>query len=74
MEYHSGDLILVKPGTHVPPGTRYSSGVILKVYNAPEITRWNGSPEIYLEILWVDGHQSTEDIRKVSPYYEFIHP
>jgi len=74
MEYRIGCMLYVKPGTHVPPGTRYSSGVILKVYNDPELTRWNGSPEIYLEILWVDGHQSTEDIRKVSPYYELIHP
>jgi len=72
MEYRTGDLILVKPGTHVPPGTRYSSGVILKVYNDPQITRWNGAPEIYLDILWVDGYRSTEDYRKITPYYEVL--
>jgi len=74
MEYHIGDLLLVKPGTHVPPGSRYSSGIILSVHNDPGISRWNGIPEIYLKILWLDGHQTTEDIRKVSPYYEFIKP
>jgi uncharacterized membrane protein (UPF0127 family) len=74
MEYRSGDLILVKPGTHVPPGSRYSSGILLDVREDPRFTHWNGIPEVYLKILWVDGHQSTEDIRKVSPYYEFIHP
>ena len=58
-----GDLLLVKPGTHVPPGTRYSSGVILGVRE---------DPEIYLDILWVDGYRSQEDIRKVSPYYEVV--
>lgn len=58
-----GDLLLVKPGTHVPPGTRYSSGVILGVRD---------DPEIYLDILWVDGYRSREDIRKVSPYYEVV--
>ena len=67
-----GDLLLVKPGTHVPPGSRYSSGIILKVYNDPEITRWNGTPEIYLDILWVDGYQSQVDHRNVSPYYEVV--
>ena len=67
-----GDLLLVKPGTHVPPGTRYSSGVIIKVYNDPEITRWNGAPEIYLDVLWADGHRSTEDHRNISPYYEVV--
>ena len=74
MEYHPGDLLLVKPGTHVPSGSRYSSGTILKVYNAPELTRWNGAPEIYLTILWADGYKSSEFLSKVSPYYELIHP
>jgi hypothetical protein len=69
-----GSLLLVKPGTHVPPGTRYSSGILLDVKEDPQLTRWNGIPEVYLKILWVDGHQSLEDIRKVSPYYEFIKP
>ena len=67
-----GDLLLVKPGTHVPPGTRYSSGIILEVREDPQITRWNGTPEIYLDILWVDGYRSREDLRKVSPYYEVV--
>lgn len=72
MEYHSGDLILVKPGTHVPPGSRYSSGIIIKSYEDPMFPR--GTPEIFLDILWVDGHQSTQSIRLVKPYYELIHP
>jgi uncharacterized membrane protein (UPF0127 family) len=72
MEFRVCDLFVVKPGTHVPPGTRYSSGIILNVRNDPELTRWNGAPEIYLDILWVDGHRSTEDYRKVSPYYEVV--
>lgn len=67
--YQIGDLLLVKPGTHVPPGTRYASGVVLKIYNDSTLTRWNGAPEIFLDIVWSDGHQSTEDIRKLLPYY-----
>ena len=72
MEFRVGDLLLVKPGTHVPPGSRYSSGVILDVREDPQITRWNGAPEIYLDILWVDGCRSTEDYRKITPYYEVL--
>ena len=74
MEYHIGDLLLVKPGTHVPPGSRYSSGIILSVHNDPGISRWNGTAEIFLEILWADGHKSFDRISQVSPYYEFIKP
>ena len=72
MEFRVGDLLLVKPGTHVPPGTRYSSGIILEVREDPQITRWNGVPEIYLEIMWMDGYRSTEDYRKITPYYEVL--
>lgn len=72
MEFHPGDLLLVVPGTHVPPGSRYSSGMILGVREDPEITRWNGIPEVYLEILWADGHRTVEDIRKVTPYYTVV--
>jgi hypothetical protein len=74
MGFSIGSLLLVKPGTHVPPGTRYSSGILLDVREDPQITRWNGIPEVYMKILWADGHQSTEEIRKVTPYYEFILP
>jgi len=74
MEYNTGDLLLVKPGTHVPPESRYSSGIILRVYNDPSISRWNGTAEIFLEILWLDGHKSFDRISQVSPYYEFIKP
>ena len=72
MEFRVGDLLLVKPGTHVPPGSRYSSGIILEVREDPQITRWNGVPEIYLEIMWVDGYRSREDYRKITPYYEVL--
>lgn len=67
-----GDLLLVVPGTHVPPGSRYSSGMILCVREDPQLTRWNGTPEVYLEILWADGHRTVEDIRKVNPYYTVV--
>ena len=70
MEYHIGDLLLVVPGTHhVPPGTRYSSGMILGVREDPQIA---GIPEVYLEILWVDGHRTVEDIWKLTPYYTVV--
>jgi len=67
----AGDLLLVKPGTHVPPGTRYSSGIIAEVRDSG-LTRWNGAPEIYLDIIWADGCRSLEDHRNVAPYYEVV--
>jgi hypothetical protein len=44
MEYHPGDLLLVKPGTHVPPGTRYSSGILL---DEPQFPRYGNYPKNY---------------------------
>ena len=67
-----GDLLLIKSGTHVPPGTRYSSGIILEVREDPQITKWNGIPEIYLDVLWIDGHRSTEEHGKFLPYYDIF--
>jgi len=67
-----GDLLLMKPGTRVLWGGVKSSGIILEVREDPQITRWNGTPEIYLDILWVEGYRSVEDIRRVSPYYEVV--
>jgi hypothetical protein len=61
-----GSLLLVKPGTHVPPGSRYSSGIITNIRDV--------TPHRWLTILWADGHQSTEYLSKVKPYYEFIKP
>ena len=67
-----GDLLLAKPGTRVLWGGVKSSGIILEVREDPGLTRWNGTPEIYLDILWAEGYRSVEDIRRVSPYYEVV--
>jgi len=58
----AGDLLLVKPGTHVPPGTRYFQGLVLKV--EPKIRR--------AEVLWYDLTLHKEMLRNLEEYYEVI--
>jgi len=57
-----GDLLLVNPGTHVPPGGRYSQGVVLT----------NPTSLGFLTIAWRDGKITREFLGNVSKYYTVI--
>jgi len=57
-----GDLLLVKPGSHVPPNGRYSQGIILE----------NPDTLGLLTIAWHDGKATREYISSVSQYYTII--
>ena len=67
-----GNVIRIKRGVvkNFPTGSRYAWGLILEVHD--ELTRWNGTPEVFLKVLWVDGHVALEDFRNLSPSYEVI--
>ena len=74
LDLKPGDMLVAnrEKAPHVYPGTRYYSGLILKVHHDPTLTRWNGSPEIYMVVLWCDGYKSSEDVRRFLSYYEVI--
>ena len=57
-----GDLLLVKPGTHVPPGARYSSGLVLEV-----VPRLHAA-----KVAWFDSVTRLEDLQLLERYYERI--
>lgn len=70
----AGDVIRVKEEVRndVLNGSRYSCGLVLEVHDDPDLTRWNGTPEVFLRVLWTDGHVALEDFRNLSPCYEVI--
>jgi len=47
-------------------------GLVLEVRSDPELTRWNGSPEVYVKILFSDGQVYDGDIRHLPGNYEVI--
>ena len=47
-------------------------GLILEVRSDPELTRWNGCPEVYVKILFSDGRVYDGDIRHLPGNYEVI--
>ena len=57
-----GDLLLVNSGTHVPPHSRYSQGVVLT----------NPTSLGFLTIAWKDGKITREGVGNVSRYYTVI--
>jgi hypothetical protein len=57
-----GDMLLVNPGTHVPPGGRYSQGVVLT----------NPTSLGFITIAWRDGKITMEGVGNVSKYYTVI--
>jgi hypothetical protein len=57
-----GDLLLVNSGTHVPPGGRYSQGVVLT----------NPTSLGFITIAWKDGKITREGVGNVSKYYTVI--
>ena len=63
-----GDLIRARSGT-----TEIEMrGLVLEVRSDPELTRWNGSPEVYVKILFSDGRVYDGDIRHLPGNYEVI--
>ena len=61
-EMKPGDLLLVKPGTNVPPGTRYSRGLVLE--EVPELRA--------VKIMWCDSFTGIHDVMILDQYYERI--
>ena len=57
-----GDLLLVKPGTNVPPGTRYSRGLVLE-----EVPKLHA-----VKIMWCDSFTEINDVMLLDQYYERI--
>ena len=56
----AGDLLLVLPKSHVPPGGRYSRGLVVDR---------NG---VYVTVLWADGYHCKELVSNVAQYYTRI--
>jgi hypothetical protein len=57
-----GDLLLVKPGTNVPPGTRYSRGLVLE-----EVPKLHAA-----KIMWCDSFIEINDVMLLDKHYERI--
>ena len=47
-------------------------GLVLEMRSDPELTRWNGCPEIYVKILFSDGRVYDGDIRYLPGPYKVI--
>ncbi len=58
----TGDLLIIKPDTQVPPNGRYSRGIIL---DSP-------SPHGLITVGWHDGKINSEIITNISQYYTVI--
>jgi len=68
-----GNVIRVKSDVNnVRQGTRYYCGLVLGVYSDPDVTQWNGVPEVFIRVLWADGHIALENFKYLSPCYEVI--
>lgn len=54
-----GDLLLISPGTHVGPASRYSQGLVIEA----ELDRDS------VKITWADGYTSVERYSNIVKYY-----